>query len=106
MDATTAFLGNVDANRVEIVVNFGLVSGREATLAEVDRLARRLLGYADAVTITACRRHEVTHENETIVHQVHVEVDAAPRFADLLRDRCETWALDCAADRSVEPIGL
>ena len=59
VDLTTAFTRS-DANRaIEIVVNFGPLSGREATLAEVDRLARRLLKTADHVRVHAVRSHDI-----------------------------------------------
>ena len=72
MDTTVAFIGDTEDSNVEVVVNFGLLTGREATIAEVDRLARRLLEHVDGVTVVACRRHELTREHETVVHQVLV----------------------------------
>ena len=106
MDNTVAFIGDTEDSNVEVVVNFGVLTGREATIAEVDRLARRLLEHVDGVTVVACRRHELTREQETVVHQVLVMAPVADRVADVLRDRCEAWALDCAADRTVEPLPL
>jgi hypothetical protein len=106
MDNTVAFIGDTENSKVEVVVNFGLLTGREATIAEVDRLARRLLDHVDDVTVVACRRHELTRGHETIVHQVLVMAPVAERVADVLRDRCEAWACECAADRTVEPLAL
>ena len=105
MDTTTAFVRSDRDGAIEIVVNFGPLAGREATLAEVDRLARRLLGSAERVRAHAVRSHDMSAQSETIVHQVVVEaVAAAP--ADELRQVCETWAAECAAERSLEPLGL
>ena len=42
--------------RPEIVVNFGVFSGREATEAEIYRLAQRLLEELDSVEIISERR--------------------------------------------------
>ena len=44
---------------VEVRVNFGLLAGREATPAEIDELARRLLGTVERVTIVSERRAAV-----------------------------------------------
>ena len=106
MDETTAFIRSADDGAVEIVVNFGPLSGREATLAEVDRLARRLLATVDDVRVHAVRTHDVSEASESIVHQVVVEAPAPAATAGLLRDVCEEWAADCAAERSVEPLDL
>jgi len=105
VEVTTAFVRSVDDGRIDIVVNFGLLAGREATLAEVDRLARRLLEDAERVTINSNRRHEVTHAEETIVHQVLVDAKAPGALASELRDRCEAWAVECADERRLEPLG-
>jgi hypothetical protein len=44
---------------VAIHVNFGLLAAREATRAEIDRLARTLLDRVERVTIIAEARYEV-----------------------------------------------
>ena len=106
MDLTTAFVRSHADRAIEIVVNFGPLSGREATLAEVDRLARRLLRTADQVRVDAIRSHDMGPHSETIVHQVVVEADAAPSQAEALREICEVWADDCAAERSLDPLGV
>lgn len=106
MDLTTAFVRSEVDGAVEIAVNFGPLSGREATIAEVDRLARRLLGTLDDVRVHAIRTHDVNAKSETIVHQVIVEAAVPAADAAALRDVCETWAVECAAERSVEPLGF
>jgi hypothetical protein len=104
MDPTTAFVRSVEQGALEIVINFGPLSGREATQAEVDRLARRLLATADHVRVDAVRTHDVSAVSESIVHQVVVEAAADTRHARALRDVCEEWAAECAAERSLDPI--
>jgi hypothetical protein len=104
MNPTVAFLRSDAARAIEIVVNFGPLTGREATLAENDRLARRLLTIADHVRVHAVRTHDVGDETETIVHQVVVEAEADADDAESLRDVCETWAVECAEERSLEPL--
>ena len=106
MNPTIAFLRPDTGGALEIVVNFGPLTGREATLAEIDRLARRLLEIAEHVRVHAVRSHDMSPETETIVHQVIVEADAPASDGERLRDICEAWAADCAADRSLEPLGL
>lgn len=104
MDLTTAFVRSEDERVVEIVVNFGPLSGREATLAEVDRLARRLLGAAGHVRVHAVRTHDMGPESESIVHQVVIEADRSEQDAEALRAICELWAVECADERSVNPL--
>jgi hypothetical protein len=105
MNTTIAFLRPGSGDSPEVVVNFGPLTGREATLAEIDRLARRLLAVASCVRVHAVRTHDMTPETETIVHQVVAEATAAASHGDRLRDICEDWAVDCAEERSVEPLG-
>ena len=105
MNSTIAFIRPGAGGVPEIVVNFGPLTGREATLAEVDRLARRLLDVAARVRVHAVRTHDMTPETETILHQVVAQADAAASEGDRLRDICEDWAVDCAEERSLEPLG-
>ncbi len=88
----------------EVVVNFGALTGREATQAELDRLARFLneAGAGPEITITASRRQEYAEGIETVAHLVHVSSSGNElhQVEQISRD----WALDCANDRSVEPL--
>jgi hypothetical protein len=106
MDLTTAFVRTDDHGAPEIVINFGPLAGREATLAEVDRLARRLLGAVEYVCVHAVRSHEMSTHSESIVHQVVVQATGETDDVEELRDLCEAWAAECAAERSVQPVGL
>jgi hypothetical protein len=102
------------ANRVELpivfgdegglVVNFGILSGREATQAELDRLARMLreAGAGAAMTISAERRQEYGPGVEAVVHQVRVTLGGSP--TPQVKAICHEWALSCAEERSVEPL--
>ena len=91
MDLTTAFVRSTADGTVDVVVNFGPLTGREATQAEVDRVARRLLTVASDVRVHAVRTHDMGPERETIVHQVVVEADASADQAHAVRDICEDW---------------
>jgi len=72
-DSTLVFKGQGHAGR-RLVVNFGVYSGREATEAEIYRLAQSLLDELGSVEIVAERRYEVAADVEATVHQVYVEV--------------------------------
>ena len=87
-----------------IVVNFGILSGREATQAELDRLALafRRAGAGSEMTITAERRQDYARDFETIIHQVRVTLGDSP--TDWVEAICRGWALSCAEDRTVEPL--
>jgi hypothetical protein len=104
MDTTVAFVRAASDGAVEVVVNFGPLSGREATLAEVDRLARRLLDVAADIRAHAVRTHDMGPQSETIVHQVVVEAFAPAGHAEAVRSICEDWAKDCANERTLEPL--
>ena len=88
----------------DVVVNFGTLTGREATQAEIDRLANLLhkAGAGPDITITATRRQEYADGIETVVHQVRVV--AAGGDAPRMEAVCREWVLECAEDRSVEPL--
>jgi hypothetical protein len=105
MDTTAAFVRSAADGAVEVVVNFGPLSGREATLAEVDRLARRVCDVASDVRAHAVRTHDMGPQSEAIVHQVIVEADARASEAEAIRVICEAWAADCASERSLGPLG-
>jgi len=105
MDTTIAFVRTASDGGTEIVVNFGLLSGREATLAEVDRLAGRLCEVMPEVRVHAVRTHDVGRGSEAVVHQVVVEAGRLPEDAEPLRAISEAWARECAEDRSLEPLG-
>jgi hypothetical protein len=86
-----------------VVVNFGILTGREATIAEVDRLARAVAGSGgDEIRIVAQRVHEYGGGVETVVHQVVARVDGID--AGELERLCTEWVQDCAADRHIAPL--
>jgi hypothetical protein len=84
----------------ELVVNFGVYSGREATEAEVYRLAQALLEEVDSAEIVCEQRYEFDEDVEATVYQVCVELprEAEPRFGHF-RSVIEGWAADCIAER-------
>lgn len=84
----------------EITVNFGVHAGREVTQAEIDRLARQLLGEAESVTVVSENRYSFDSEAEAVVHQVRIELPAG-RVDSSVTDTVETWARDCIGERSL-----
>jgi len=89
-----------------VIVNFGIVAGREATQAELDRLALafRQAGAGAEMTITAERRQAYGQDFEGVVHQVRVTVPGSP--SEWVEAICAAWASNCAEDRSVEPLEM
>lgn len=88
------------------VVNFGILSGREATQAELDRLALafRRAGAGPEMTITAERRQDYARDFEGVIHQVRVTLCDSP--TEWVEAICRAWALSCAEDRTVEPLDM
>jgi hypothetical protein len=84
----------------ELVVNFGVYSGRESTDAEIYRLAQLLLEVIDSVEIISERRYEFGAEVEATVHQVRIVVPARydGREGDLL-PLVSDWAHDSIGER-------
>ena len=95
---------------VAVHVNFGVYTGREATLAEIDRLAASLLDRVPHVTIVSEVRHEIDRHSEAAVHQVRIEVpphesEAPPaQLESWLVDQAERWARQCLAERNTAAV--
>jgi hypothetical protein len=96
---------------LEIRVNFGMFAGREATAAEIDELATRLLPTIGEVTIVAEQRHELSEDAGAALHQVRVEVeeDNLPgepgereSVAEQLVETCTLWARRTIDERHVD----
>src|SRR3954447_6960314 len=112
MDPTMAFaVHRHEPPAIEVRVNFGIFAGREATPAEIDRLAEWLLDEVGDVSIISEERHEIDAHAEASVHQVRIEVsaddvpgDAAERAAieERILERAEHWARVCVAERHAE----
>ena len=102
-----AFVARDEPARPEVAVhvNFGVYTGREATLTEIDRLAASLLDRVPHVTIVSEVRHEIDRHSEAAVHQVRIEVppqevEGPPgQLEGWLVDQTERWARQCLAER-------
>jgi hypothetical protein len=92
---------------LELCVNFGLCTGREATPAEIELLGQELLVKVGRVTIVSERRYEIGADAEATVHQLRVQFDPAAleskpdhaEFRGRLLEVTESWLADCIAAR-------
>lgn len=97
-----------DPPAIEVRVNFGVFAGREATPAEIDRLAEWLLDEVGEVSIISEERHEIDSHVEASVHQVRIEVSPENVNGDRteierrILERAEHWAHVCVAERHAE----
>jgi hypothetical protein len=99
-----------DTPAIEVRVNFGVFAGRDATSAEIDRLAQWLLDEVGEVTIISEERHEIDAQVEASVHQVRIELTNGVPADDIGRraleqrilERAEYWARQCVAERHVD----
>jgi hypothetical protein len=88
---------------LELVVNFGIYSGREATPAEVERLAHGLLEELESIEIICEQRYEFDREVEATVYRIRVGAPPgnAGRLGEL-RKLVDAWAQDCIGERRVQ----
>ena len=87
-----------------VVVNFGILTGREATIAEVDRLARSIsLAGGNEISIVAQRTARVRRGGRDGPPPGRRPRRTASTPTQLER-LCTLWVHDCAADRHVSPL--
>jgi len=92
-----------DRPTLEVRVNFGMLTGRTVTQAEIDDLARALRTLAPTFEIVSEERHEFGDAVEASVHQVVIEIGAADDEAAVaIVDTAEQWAKACYASRHVD----
>jgi hypothetical protein len=84
----------------DIRVNFGMFSGREATQAEIDDLARTLLQRLETVTIVAEQTTIADRDMEASVHQIRIDLDGTDPTEPLRL--AADWAESCIAERHLE----
>jgi len=98
-DPTLVFVGESRPGS-RLVVNFGVFSGREATEAEIYRLAQGLLEELDSVEIIPEQRFEFASDVEATVHQVYVELPSSAEGREArLVEIVEAWAEDSIGER-------
>lgn len=86
---------------LEVRVNFGVLTGREVTPAEIDDLARELRPVAPGFEIVAEHRHEFGGGLEASVHQVVIEIATETDVYDVVAI-AEQWARACYDARHIE----
>lgn len=99
-----------DLPAIEVRINFGVFAGRDATAAEIDRLAKWLLDEVGEVSIISEERHEIDAQVEASVHQVRIELTTGVPADDIGRralearilERAEHWARQCVAERHID----
>ena len=98
-------LDRYDRPATAVLVNFGVVAGREPTAREVEELGRTLLGEVQRATIRREHRLEVGGDFAVSIHDVIVEVpdDVADGHHPLvlqarLVELASAWARACADD--------
>jgi hypothetical protein len=112
VDALLAFpVRTPEQPGLEIRVNFGMFSGRQATPAEIQELGAELLPEIGNAEISAETRYEIGPGSEADVHQVRIEVPQAAlpseefetgELAGRLLAIAERWARGCIAERHAE----
>ena len=84
----------------ELVVNFGLYAGREATQAEIDRLAGALADDVETFSVVSEKRYSFGRKMEASVHQVRILLPPDAEKSAIAR-AVQQWARDCIAERSL-----
>jgi hypothetical protein len=83
----------------QVRVNFGVLTGRQVTNAEIDDLANALHPILPSFSIVAEERHEFGDRLETSVHQVVIGAD---EIDDRVIEIADRWAEACYASRHVD----
>lgn len=86
---------------LEVRVNFGVLTGRDVTPAEIDDLARDLRKLAPTFEIVAEDRHEFGGGLEASVHQVVIELQDDANAVDVVA-LAEQWARACYDARHID----
>jgi hypothetical protein len=88
---------------LEVRVNFGMLTGREATRAEIDHLAHALRGLAPSFEIVSEERHEFGNDSEASLHQVVIEMASADDAVAMdVVGAAERWARACFDERHLD----
>ena len=106
-----AFATEQEPAGLEILVNFGVFAGRDATQAELEELGKLIVPEAGEVSIVGEHRHEMSEDVEVVLHQVRVTIspeNVPPEgperkaFCERLVTLAEIWARQCINERHAE----
>ena len=101
IEPPTVFVTEPSTPPLEVRVNFGLLTGREATPAELDDLAGRLVPLLGSVSLIAEHRQETDGHAEAALHQVRIDLAGGDR-ADEVVAIAEEWLENCFDSRHAE----
>jgi hypothetical protein len=80
-----------------------MLTGREATRAEIDHLAHALRGFAPSFEIVSEERHEFGGDSEASLHQIVIEMPPVEdEVAMGVVGAAERWARACFDERHVD----
>jgi hypothetical protein len=104
MDPAVAFrVREHERPDLAVRVNFGVLTGRSVTAAEIDDLAHVLRDLASSFQIVSEERHEFGDDREVSLHQVVIEIaDAGDDVAMDVVGAAERWARDCYDARHID----
>ena len=103
MDPAVAFrVREHERPALEVRVNFGVLTGRQVTPAEIDDLARELRNVVPSFQIVSEERHEFGDDREVSLHQVVIEIDGGDDVAMDVVGAAEQWARACYDARHIE----
>jgi hypothetical protein len=104
MDPAIAFrVREHERPALEVRVNFGVLTGRQVTPAEIDDLARELRRLVPSFEIVSEERHEFGDDREVSLHQVVIEIgDGSDDVAMDVVGAAERWARACYGFRHIE----
>ena len=101
IDPALVFVSDTPRSGLEVRVNFGMLAGREATRAELDELAARLLPILGSVSVVAEQRHETDGRAEAELHQVRIDLGEDDPVAEVAAV-AQAWAAGCFASRHAD----
>ena len=101
LEPSPVVVNRSDPSDFEVRVNFGVLAGREATPAELDDLASRLLPLLGTVSIVAEHRQETDGNAEIELHQVRIDLNEDDPVAEVVA-LAELWAEECFEARHAE----
>ncbi len=88
---------------LEVRVNFGVLTGRQVTPAEIDDLARELRRLVPSFEIVSEERHEFGDDREVSLHQVVIEIgEGRDDVAMDVVGAADRWAQACYAVRHID----
>jgi hypothetical protein len=98
-------LDRYEQPELTVLVNFGLLAGREPSPAEIEKLAQRLLAEVERATIKREQRFDIGERLNAYLHEVVIEIpdDAASGPHRLVLQQrvieaASEWVEECIAD--------